>query len=166
MRSFWKRYRRNTGAVLGLAILGVVLIVALTWLDLRSRFSLARSEQQLAAFRDNMPAEMHMKSASGRYLMANPVFESVFNVPPGYALGKTDAELFAPDEVRERDTEHQQVIRSGRPFRRIYTRHCEDGSEATPGVGPPGSRSDKTVARFYRTDKDVARLQAPMCGRS
>jgi peptide/nickel transport system permease protein len=29
MKGFWKRYRRNTGAVLGLAILAVVLVVAL-----------------------------------------------------------------------------------------------------------------------------------------
>ncbi|MBS1229111.1 MAG: hybrid sensor histidine kinase/response regulator [Proteobacteria bacterium] len=131
MNEAFRSYRFALNTLVALIGLGVVLIVALTWLDLRSRFSLARSEQQLAAFRDNMPAEMHMKTASGRYLMANPVFESVFNVPPGYALGKTDAELFPPDEVREREAEHQQVIRSGQPFRRNYTRHCEDGSEAT-----------------------------------
>jgi len=160
MDEAFRSYRFALNTLVALIGLGVVLIVALTWLDLRSRFSLARSEQQLAAFRDNMPAEMHMKSASGRYLMANPVFESVFNVPPGYALGKTDAELFAPDEVSERDAEHQQVIRSGRPFRRIYTRHCEDGSEATFSVVcfPVRGGDDETVVAVGTVALNITEL--------
>lgn len=160
MDEAFRSYRFALNTLVALIGLGVVLIVALTWLDLRSRFSLARSEQQLAAFRDNMPAEMHMKTASGRYLMANPVFESVFNVPPGYALGKTDAELFPPDEVREREAEHQQVIRSGRPFRRNYTRHGEDGSEATFSVVcfPVRGGDDETVVAVGTVALNITEL--------
>jgi hypothetical protein len=73
MDEAFRSYRFARNALIALIALGVLLIAALTWLDLRSRFSLARSEQQLAAFRDYIPAELHMKSAAGRYLMANPV---------------------------------------------------------------------------------------------
>ena len=160
MDEAFRSYRFALNTLVALIGLGVVLIVALTWLDLRSRFSLARSEQQLAAFRDNIPAEMHMKSAAGRYLMANPVFESVFDVPPGYAIGKTDAELFPPDEVREREAEHAEVIRSGQPFRRNYTRRTEDGSEATFSMVcfPVRGGDDETVVAVGTVALNISEL--------
>ena len=160
MDEAFRSYRFAQNTLVALIGLGVVLIVALTWLDLRSRFSLARSEQQLAAFRDNIPAEMHMKSAAGRYLMANPVFESVFDVPPGYAIGKTDAELFPPDEVREREAEHNEVIRSGQPFRRNYTRRTEDGSEATFSMVcfPVRGGDDETVVAVGTVALNISEL--------
>ena len=160
MDEAFRSYRFALNTLVALIGLGVVLIVALTWLDLRSRFSLARSEQQLAAFRDNIPAEMHMKSASGRYLMANPVFESVFDAPPGYVLGKTDAELFPPDEAGEREAEHREVIRSGQPFRRNYTRHSDDGSEATYSIVcfPVRGGDDETVVAVGTVAVNITEL--------
>ena len=71
-----------------------------------------------------------MKSAAGRYLMANPVYEASFNEAPGYVLGKTDAELYPGPEASEREAEHQEVVRTGQPLHRIHTKHAEDGSEA------------------------------------
>ena len=130
MDEAFRSYRFARNALIALIALGVLLIAALTWLDLRSRFSLARSEQQLAAFRDYIPAELHMKSAAGRYLMANPVYEASFNEAPGYVLGKTDAELYPGPEANEREAEHQEVVRTGQPLHRIHTKHAEDGSEA------------------------------------
>ena len=160
MDEAFRSYRFALNTLIALIGLGVVLIVALTWLDLRSRFSLARSEQQLAAFRDNIPAEMHMKSASGHYLMATPVFESVFNAPPGYVLGKTDAELFPPDEAGEREAEHQQVIGSGQPLRRNYTRHGDDGSEATYSIVcfPVRGGDDETVVAVGTVAVNITEL--------
>ena len=134
MDEAFRSYRFARNALIALIGLGVLLIVALTYLDLRSRFSLARSEQQLAAFRDYIPAELHMKSAAGRYLMANPVYEAFFSFPSGQVLGKTDAELYPPDEARERELEHREVVRTGRPIHRITTKHAEDGSEATYSI--------------------------------
>ena len=134
MDEAFRSYRFARNALIALIGLGVLLIVALTWLDLRSRFSLARSEQQLAAFRDYIPAELHMKSAAGRYLMANPVYEAFFNFPSGHVLGKTDAELYPPGEARERELEHREVVRTGQPIYRINTKHAEDGSEATYSI--------------------------------
>ena len=130
LRSY--RFARNT--LIALIVLGVLLIVALTYLDLRSRFSLARSEQELAAFRDYIPAELHMKSADGRYLMANPVYESSLKGPPGHVLGKTDAELYPTEEAQAREFEHQQVLRTGLPLRRNLSKQAPDGSETTYSI--------------------------------
>ena len=131
MDEAFRSYHFARHALIALIGLGTLLIVALTYVDWRSRRSLARSEQQLAAFRDYIPAGLNMKSAEGRYLMANPVFESSFHFPPGHVLGKTDAELFSPQVARELEAEHSAVLRTGRPSSRNYTTREEDGREKT-----------------------------------
>ena len=148
MEEAFRSYRFARNALIALIGLGVLLIVALTGIDLRSRFSLARSEQQLAAFRDYIPAELHMKSAAGRYLMANPVYESFFSQPSGYVLGKSDSELYPPDEAREREAEHNEVVRTGTPVYRVSTKRAENGAEATYSVVrfPVLGADDRVVA--------------------
>jgi two-component system, sensor histidine kinase and response regulator len=160
MNEAFRSYRFALNTLVALIGLGVGLIGALTWIDLRSRFSLARSEQQLAAFRDNIPAEMHMKSASGRYLMANPVFESSFDALPGHVLGQTDAELFPPDEAREREAEHHEVIRSGKPLRRNHTRRSLDGNETTYSIVsfPVRGGDDQTVVAVGTVALNITEL--------
>ncbi|MDR1935729.1 MAG: response regulator [Candidatus Accumulibacter sp.] len=133
-------------ALVSLIALGVLLIVALTFVDWRSRRSLARSEQQMAAFRDYIPAGLSMKSADGRYLMTNPVFEASFHFPPGHVLGKTDAELFSFDEARELAAEHDAVMRTGQPSLRHYATREADGRE----------RIFNTVRFPVREEKDGA----------
>ena len=160
MNEAFRSYRFAQNTLVALIGLGVLLIAALTYLDLRSRFSLARSEGQLAAFRDNIPAELHMKSAAGRYLMANPVFESVFNFPQGYVLGKTDAELFPAKEAHERETEHKEVIHSGQPFHRNQIRLSEDGTDSTYNVVcfPVREGNDETVVAVGTVALNITEL--------
>jgi len=160
MDEAFRSYRFALNALIALIGLGVGLIVALTWIDLRSRFSLARSEKQLAAFRDNIPAEMHMKSASGHYLMVNPVFEAAFGTPAGYLLGRTDNELFPLDEASERDAAHHEVIRSGKPFRRNHTRHSEDGRETSYSIVsfPVRGGDDQTVVAVGTVALNITEL--------
>ncbi len=134
MDEAFRSYHFARHALIALIGLGTLLIVALTYVDWRSRRSLARSEQQLAAFRDYIPAGLNMKSAAGRYLMANPVFEANFHFPPGHVQGKTDAELFSPQEAQELEAEHSEVLRTGRPSSRNYTTHEDDGREKTYSI--------------------------------
>lgn len=131
MDEAFRSYNFARHALIALIGLGALLIVALTYADWRSRRSLERSEQRLAAFRDYIPAGLSMKSAAGHYLMANPVFESSFRFPPGHVLGKTDGELFAPQIAGELAAEHEQVVRSGRPLTRTYTQREGGGRERT-----------------------------------
>jgi PAS domain S-box-containing protein len=131
MDEAFRSYHFARRALVALITLGSILILALTLVDWRSRRSLARSEQRLAAFRDYIPAGMNMKSVDGRYLMANPVFEASCHFSPGYVLGKTDAELFPAPEAGKLQAEHAEVLRSGRPVARSYVLHEADGSEKT-----------------------------------
>lgn len=131
MDEAFRSYHFARRALVALIALGSILILALTVIDWRSRRSLARSEQRLAAFRDHIPAGMNMKSVDGRYLMANPVFEASCHFPPGYVLGKTDAELFPEPEAAKLQAEHAEVLHNGRPLARNYALHEADGSEKT-----------------------------------
>ena len=143
MDEAFRSYYFARNALVALISLGSMLIVLLTYADWRSRRSLARSEQRLAAFRDYIPAGMNMKSADGRYLMANPVFESIAEMPPGYVLGKTDAEIYPVEEARMRQREHDEVLRTGRPFTRNYTKHNAQGKEETYSIVRFPVRGDK-----------------------
>ena len=170
MEEAFRSYYFARTALVALISLGSMLIVLLTYVDWRSRRSLARSEQRLAAFRDYIPAGLNMKSAAGRYLMVNPVFESIADVPPGYVLGKTDAEIYPPEEARERDTEHKEVLRTGRPFSRNYTKHYEDGRQETYSIVRFPVRGDKdgsvvavgtvalNITELIRTQHDLEEL--------
>ncbi len=131
MDEAFRSYHFARRALVALITLGSILILALTVIDWRSRRSLARSEQRLAAFRDHIPAGMNMKSVDGRYLMVNPVFEASCHFPPGYVLGKTDVELFPAPEAAKLQAEHEEVLRSGRSLARNYALHEADGSEKT-----------------------------------
>ncbi|MFB0935808.1 MAG: response regulator, partial [Propionivibrio sp.] len=160
MDEAFRSYYFARHALIALIGLGTLLIVALTFVDWRSRRSLARSEQQLVAFRDYIPAGLNMKSAEGRYLMANPVFESGFHLPAGGVLGKTDAELFAPEEAADLEREHNEVLRTGRPRTRNYTRREEDGGEKTYSTVrfPVRGEKDGSVVAVGMVALDITEL--------
>ncbi len=142
-------FARDTLLILILIAAG--LILTLSVLHWRWRRSLAGRESQLAAFRDFIPAAIHLKDTEGRYQMANPMFESIFGFSPGYAIGKTDAELCPPEERRLRQIEHEEVLRTGRPVRRTYT--C-------PDPGPDGVRSVYSIVRFPVRGEDGSNIVA------
>lgn len=170
MDEAFRSYYFARNALVALISLGGMLIVLLTYVDWRSRRSLARSEQRLAAFRDYIPAGLNMKDAAGRYLMVNPVFESIADVPPGYVLGKTDADLYSPEEARERESEHNEVMRTGRPFSRSYTKRYKNGREETYSIVRFPVRGEKdgsvvavgtvalNVTELIRTQRDLEEL--------
>lgn len=62
-------------------------------------FELARERRQsrdrVRGILDNMPAAVYVKLKDGRYLMTNRVYEALFGLASGSAIGKTDFELFA-----------------------------------------------------------------------
>jgi len=101
-----------------------------------------------------------MKSAEGRYLMANPVFEAGFHLPAGGVLGKTDGELFAPEEAADLEREHNEVLRTGRPRTRNYTRREEDGGEKTYSTVrfPVRGEKDGSVVAVGMVALDITEL--------
>lgn len=138
---------RNT--LIGLTGIAVFLIVSLTIAGLRARRTLAKSEGLMAAFRDHTPAGLHLNSPDGRYLMTNPQFEAVFRIPPGFAIGKTDAAFMPPDAAARRRAEYDAVVRNGTVFRKTDTIDDENGAERV-----------FSVVRFPIRDNGEARVLA------
>lgn len=99
--------------VIFLIVLALLLLLGLSYLHWRSRRTLARNEAMMSSFRDNIPAGLHLKDRAGRYLMVNPLFESVFGLPAQAVLGRTDRELFPDAPDLQRQAEHDEVVRSG-----------------------------------------------------
>jgi PAS domain S-box-containing protein len=62
-------------------------------------FELARERRQsrdrVRGILDHMPAAVYVKLQDGRYLMTNRVYEALFGLGSGSAIGKTDFDLFA-----------------------------------------------------------------------
>lgn len=57
------------------------------------------SETRLTQILDNTTAVVYVKDRDGRYLLANRQFERLFDLPPGYPVGRTDTELGLFDEA-------------------------------------------------------------------
>lgn len=109
-------------------VVPLVMTVALAY-DLRLR------DQRLRAILDHVPAQIYMKDLQGRYLLANHQWQkqlSEAGIPDG--LGRTDAELFQPEQAREYVNHDRQVIaaRSAQEFEEL---------DASPG----GARTNLAI---------------------
>ncbi len=76
--------------------------------------ALRRSEERFRQFFENAPNVTCLKDHHGRYLYTNPRFDEVFGFATGMALGKTDEELFSPEQAAQYRSHDQQVLTSGR----------------------------------------------------
>ena len=75
--------------------------------------ALRRSEERFRQFFENAPNVTCLKDHHGRYLYTIQ-FDEVFGFPTGMAIGKTDEELFSPEQAAQFRSHDQQVLLSGR----------------------------------------------------
>jgi two-component system, sensor histidine kinase and response regulator len=75
---------------------------------------LAESEQRLQAIVDHAQAVIYMKDLEGRYLLVNNRFEELFQVDREMIRGKTDFDLFSPEDARAFRENDVAVARAGR----------------------------------------------------
>ena len=80
---------------LGALGLAALLIPMSLELDRETR----QSRSRLQAILENLPAPAYLKNADGRYLLVNSAFEQEFDAPSASVLGKTDFDVFAPDQA-------------------------------------------------------------------
>ena len=76
-------------------------------------YELRLRDRRLRAILDHVPAQVYMKDLQGRYLMVNQQWQKQLagaGIPDG--LGKTDAELFPPEQAHDYANHDQQVIAS------------------------------------------------------
>ncbi len=72
-----------------------------------------QSDERFRAFLDHAPHLAFVKGVDGRYLYANRKFEEVFRLSTTELLGKTDVELFTPEQAAQFEAHDRQVLRSG-----------------------------------------------------
>jgi PAS domain S-box-containing protein len=77
--------------------------------------ALRDSEARLQAFLEYSPSIMFIKDLEGRFLLVNRTFESAFALTAAEVLGRTDAELFRPEEAEKFMTDDQATLASGHP---------------------------------------------------
>jgi PAS domain S-box-containing protein len=94
-------------------MLGTVMDVTLRK---ETELKLAESEGQLRAILDHSPALIFLKDTAGRYLDVNRQFERTFNLSREAILGKTDAELFAPEQAAAFQANDRLVQTAKRPL--------------------------------------------------
>lgn len=90
--------------------------------DISPRRALERealaSRRILEAVLHHSPAGVFVKEASGRYLLANPVFGRMTGRAPSGVAGCTDRDLFAPDVAREARASDLWALEHGAPHER------------------------------------------------
>jgi PAS domain S-box-containing protein len=77
---------------------------------------LRESEERLQAMLDHSPAPIWFKDLQGRYLDANAQFERIFDRTCQDIVGKTDQELFPPEQAAAYRANDLEVLKTGRPL--------------------------------------------------
>ena len=85
------------------------------------------SEARLQAILDNSPLIVFLKDRDGRYLFVNRMFERRFDLSCDQVVGKTDDDLFSPEQASAFRTNDLEVLRTGLSMEFEEAAHYEDG---------------------------------------
>jgi PAS domain S-box-containing protein len=107
----WSGDAVRYGLMLGLLALGAAVSLGLIHRQLRRR---ADADALLQGFIANPPLIMSLRDASGRYLMANPRFCTVFGVDEAAIVGKRPSEVFPGRRGARMDWEFDETVAAGR----------------------------------------------------
>ena len=94
----------------------------------RAEEALRSSKEQLQAIWNNSPAIMFIKDQLGRYLDVNAVFLRLTSLPREQILGKTDGEIFPPEQAAAFRANDLRVLKENRPI------VCEETMEQKDGI--------------------------------
>jgi PAS domain S-box-containing protein len=78
--------------------------------------ALRESQARLQAVLDHSPAMIFLKDLDGRYLLSNRQFEKIARVPCEAVVGKTDGELFSPEQAEAYRANDRAVLESDAPL--------------------------------------------------
>ncbi len=129
--------RDETGLIKG----GVVVFRNITETK-RTDEALRDSEARFRAIMDNSPALIFIKDLNGRYLQANRQFETVSHLTQEDLVGKTDAEIFPPDQAAAFHDNDRKVLEADAPLRFEETALHDDGPHTSIVVKFPLRNAD------------------------
>jgi len=112
LRARSKAYRNKEGKP--------ICATGVTW-DVSERFdienALARERFLLKTLMDNLPDHIYFKDRESRFIAVNRAAVAWFGLKdPAEALGKTDADLFAPEHAQAALRDEQTILRTGQPL--------------------------------------------------
>ena len=79
--------------------------------------ALARERFLLKTLMDNLPDHIYFKDRESRFIAVNRAMAAWFGLgDPADVLGKTDADLFAPEHAQAALRDEQEILRTGQPL--------------------------------------------------
>ena len=93
----------------------------------RTDEALRDSEERFRAIMDNSPALIFIKDLAGRYLQANRQFEIISHLAHGDLVGKSDEEVFPPEQAAVFRGNDRKVLETGEPMRFEESALHDDG---------------------------------------
>jgi PAS domain S-box-containing protein len=97
----------------------------------RMEEALRVSEERFRTIMDNSPSMIFLKDTEGRYLQVNRTFEHNFDVAKGDIVGKTDEEIFAPEQAAAFRANDRTVLAAGRPMEYEEEARYRDGGHTS-----------------------------------
>jgi PAS domain S-box-containing protein len=79
----------------------------------RAEHELRQAEDHIRAILEYSPNWIFLKDTEGRYLLVNREIERVFGISQGQIKGKTDSEIFPPEQAAEYRANDLKVLRAG-----------------------------------------------------
>jgi PAS domain S-box-containing protein len=92
--------------------------------------TLRQSEQRFATFMRHLPGIAFVKDLNGKYVYYNESSWALFRKRPEDIVGKTDEELWPPEDAALYRKNDQEVVESGRPVEVTESVTHEDGKHA------------------------------------
>jgi PAS domain S-box-containing protein len=93
----------------------------------RTEDALRSSEERFRAIVSNSPALVFLKDTKGAYLQINRKFEDSFHVTNVDLVGKTDQQIFPPEQAAAFRANDQKVLEAGRPMEFEEVARHDDG---------------------------------------
>jgi PAS domain S-box-containing protein len=81
-----------------------------------AEIALRESREMLQAVLDNTTAVIYVKDEQGRYVLVNRRFETLFNLPRHWIIGKTDYDLYPREPAEILRSNDRQVLEAGEPI--------------------------------------------------
>jgi PAS domain S-box-containing protein len=123
MRSTGRAVRDDSGSIIGM--IGVMQ-------DITHRYDIERelavSQQRRDALLESIPAPAWLKDRAGRFIAVNRAWYRRFNKDPGFAIGRTNEEVFPGPFAAEREREDRIVFETRKEVR-VERKVRVDGDE-------------------------------------
>ena len=120
---------------------------------------LKENEATLRSIFDTSKDAIFIKDLAGRYTKLNKACAEVFLLAPEAALGKTDAELFAPEVAREVAKDDQEVLSGGKTIVRTYDRTLPSGKYYFNTVKTPLRDAGGKITGVLGVARDITNIK-------